>query len=459
MNPQLAPMPFSGAAARLDAMIPGRWHGRMRAAIGFTILFDGFDALMLSLALPAIAPQWNLSAEAIGAIISATFIGQAVGAIFFGQVAERFGRLPAIRASIIVFSLASLASAAAGNYGQLVLFRFIGGIGLGGEIPVASTYVTEFAPARSRGRFFMLFLMAFSVGQLIASLAGAALIPRLGWRVLMVLGAAPLLLLPILGKYCPESPRWLASKGRLAEADAIIDKIGGGTLPLSAFGTGSAMVANPEAAAPSGLLGSLFRRRTLTIWSVWFLVYAVAYGLQGWLPTLYKVAYGLTVQGALNLTIGGTLVIFGANLICAFTLDLVERRTWFCAALGLSTILLSISVLYGAKTMTGLVLTLWPAMGAIATVTTSLYLYTAEIYPTALRTQGIAWANFWLRSSAIVAPMLVALAVRHAGLAGAFGFGAVCSGLALIACLVGGIAQSRGRPLDALEEASPGEAV
>lgn len=223
---------------------------------------------------------------------------------------------------------------------------------------------------------------------------------------MMVVGAVPVFFIPMIRKYCPESPRWLISKGRFAEAENIVDGIAGEAStvlaqPVASTGAQTSLKTD-MAESGTSLLGRIYLRRTLTVWSIWFFTYAVAYGLQGWLPTLYRLSYGLSVQQALNATIGGTLIIFLANLLCAFTIDLVSRRVWFVVALGSATILLIVSSLMTAGNLFLLLLTIWPAMGAIATITTSLYLYTAEIYPTSLRPKAISVCSVWLRGAAIV---------------------------------------------------------
>src|SRR5215510_14326113 len=179
---------FAGeVAARIERLPVTSWQVRARIIIGTATFFDAFDALSIAYILPAIIPMWRLLPQDVGLLISAGFFGQLFGALFFGWIAERYGRMPALMGSIALYSTLSLACAFAQDYQTLLILRIVQGFGLGGEVPVAATYINELATARKRGRFVLLFELVFPCGILAAARALDRAQSRLaihvrGWR-------------------------------------------------------------------------------------------------------------------------------------------------------------------------------------------------------------------------------------------------------------------------------------
>src|SRR5579862_365622 len=219
------PLSEQSVAARLERLPYSNWHITVTVVLGVAIFFDSFDSLAIAYVLPVVIRAWHIAPEKIGGLISIANLGQAVGALTFGWAAERIGRVPVARLAIALFAVMSLACAFTQSYEQLFVCRFIEGIGLGGEIPVASTYISEILRAERRGGRFLAYQMIFPVGLLGAGIAGAVVVPRFGWQAMFLIGAVPAFVALFLQRFCPESPRWLASKGRLAEADAIVSDI------------------------------------------------------------------------------------------------------------------------------------------------------------------------------------------------------------------------------------------
>lgn len=284
------PLTEQTIAARLERLPYSRWHVRITVILGVAIFFDSFDSLAIAYVLPVIIRDWSIAPEKVGALLSIANFGQAVGAFAFGWIAERFGRVPAVRITIALYAVMSFACAFAQSYDQLFWFRFVEGIGLGGEIPVASSYISEILRAQRRGSSFLAYQMIFPVGLLGAALAGAAVVPSFGWRWMFIIGAVPALIALVLRHFCPESPRWLACKGRLREADEVVTHIErivsrNGAQPLPPLPQ-----INARPAASKTRLRELFAgryaRRTLLVWVVWASSYIISYGLQGWIPTL-----------------------------------------------------------------------------------------------------------------------------------------------------------------------------
>ena len=210
-------------------------------------------------------------------------MGQLIGAIAGGWLAERFGRRPVIVASILWFGLFSIACAFAWNYQSLLILRTFKGLGLGAEVPVAATYISELAKARGRGRFVLLFEMVFPVGILMAALLGRWIVPNLGWQYMFYVGGLPALLALFMMRQLPESPRWLASRGRMQDAAITLSEIESAVERA----TGKLLPPHQSLKAPawkkgadwSDLFKGIYLKRTLVLWLCWFATYLANYGL------------------------------------------------------------------------------------------------------------------------------------------------------------------------------------
>jgi putative MFS transporter len=420
-----AAMAAAMVAARLDRLPLSSWHIRVRLILGIATFFDAVDLLAISFALPALAGPWHLSPQQIGAIISAAFLGQLVGALAGGWSAEMFGRLRTVVIAVAIFGVMSLACAFAWDAQSLVAMRFIQGIGLGAEVPVATTYIIEMARSQGRGRFYILYELIFVFGLVAAALFGYAMVPHLGWQSLFYLGGLPALLALFLTRLLPESPRWLASKGRIAEADAIVSRIERDVAASGKVLPPPVPAAPPQ--APAGnrwleMLGPAYRRRTFGVWAMWFCCFSTTYGLTTWIPTLYKTVFNLPLSQALGY---GLIVqiagILGA-LLCAFNIDRIGRRAWFAGALlcGGATLLLLAAL--GATSAT--VLLVFVSLGSffMSSVAIGLNLYTAEIYPTRIRAFASSIGGAWQRVAAASGPIVVAYLLTGIGLNAVFAY-------------------------------------
>src|SRR5713101_8727678 len=225
MSDVTAPSAVDHIVARLERLPSSWWQIKARIIVGVATFFDAFDALAIASVLPVIVPLWKLTPPQTGLMISAGFLGQLLGALLFGWIAERYGRMTAMVWSIALFAVMSLVCALAWDYDSLLVLRTIQGIGLGGEVPVAAVFISELAKAQGRGRFVLLYELVFPIGLVAASLAGLWIVPHLGWQYMFVIGALPGLLALVLRRLIPESPRWLAVRGQLAEAEAAMAHI------------------------------------------------------------------------------------------------------------------------------------------------------------------------------------------------------------------------------------------
>jgi putative MFS transporter len=439
--------------ARIERLPASPWQVKIRIIIGVATFFDAFDALAIASVLPAIVPAWKLAPQQIGLLISAGFFGQLVGALLFGWVSERYGRVTAMIWSIAIFAIMSLVCAFAWNYESLLIFRTLQGVGLGGEVPVAATYISELTKAKGRGRFVLLYELVFPVGLVGASLIGLWVVPHLGWQYMFVLGAIPALLALFLQRLVPESPRWLAVQGRNEEAEASlsrmereVEKATGKPLPPPA----PVVATRLSRASWSDLFGGHYLRRTLVVWVIWFSSYLVNYGLAVWLPTLYRTVYRLPLETSLKYALITQAAGLIGTLACAFTIDRVGRRTWFAASFAGAAVALIALGLHGAGSAERVLGYITLAYFFVSTINLGVYLYTPELYPTRARALAVGTASAWLRLASMIGPTIVGMMLAS-GLESVFvSFGIVA---ALAAVITGVFAvETKGR---VLEEVSP----
>src|SRR3984957_15425002 len=289
-----APIDAAGNAvlvARIERLSVTRRLLLLRVIVGIATFFDAYTVLAIAFALPQLVVEWTLTAAEVGTIISAGYVGQLFGAVLFGSLAEKIGRLRTLFITITIFVSMDAACLFTWSGVSMIAFRFLQGVGTGGEVPVASAYISEFIGAEKRGRFFLLYEVIFPVGLMFAAMAGYFLVPLYGWKMMFVVGLVPSVLAIPRRWLMPESPRWLASKGRMMEANAVV-KI----LEASAIKRGLVLpepavrAVNLNAEAHSDwreLFKGIYLKRTLTIWGLWLCVYMINNGLITWLPTLY----------------------------------------------------------------------------------------------------------------------------------------------------------------------------
>jgi MFS transporter, putative metabolite:H+ symporter len=412
-------------AARLERLPFSSFHIKIRLILGIATFFDAVDLLAISFALPAIAGPWHLSPQEVGGIISSAFFGQLIGALFAGWAAEMFGRLRTVTLAVAIFSVMSVACAFAWDAQSLMAFRFIQGIGLGGEVPIATTYIIEFARREGRGRFYILYELVFSFGLVGAAVLGYWLVPIYGWQSLFYLGAIPAVLALFLLRLLPESPRWLASRGRVAEAEAIVSGIerdieaSGKALPPVR------VVAADQASQPSRrrwfeMLDPIYRRRTLGVWAMWFCCFSTIYGLNTWMPTLYRTNFNLPLSQSLGYGLIVQVCGIVGSILCAVSIDHVGRRLWFAGALlggGVSLLILAAT---GASTAVTLLVFVSLGSFFLSSVAIGLNLYTAEIYPTRIRAFASSVGGAWQRVAAASGPIVVAALMTRGGLSWVF---------------------------------------
>jgi putative MFS transporter len=409
--------------SRMEQVPFSKWHANARIVMGSATFFDAFNALSLAFALPTLVRLWHISPKQIGFLISASYVGQLAGALVFSALAEKVGRIRGTTAAIAIMSVMSFGCAVAGNFPALFAYRFVQGIGVGGEMPVAATYINELSRAHGRGRFFLLYEMIFPVGLMATGQIGAWLVPAYGWNSIFLLGGIPGLLITFLVARLPESPRWLISKGRIREAEAIVEKIEASTdrrVPVVATSRTASAASLMQRGSWSELLSKLYRGRTLIVWALWASAFFVANGLNNWMPSLYNTVYHLSLRQSLRAASMTNVAQVAILLVCAFSIDRIGRRNWTVAAFILGGGVLALLGMIGAQNVMGVMILATLGYGLIGSVNAVLYLYTPEIYPTRMRAIGTGLATSWLRIASAAGPALVGFMVDARGIHSVF---------------------------------------
>lgn len=392
--------------ARLDRLPFNAAHRKLLVASGIGWAFDAMDVGLVSFVVAAIAadPHFNLNATEKSWVLSIGFVGMAIGAALGGCFADRVGRKTVFTATLVIFGLANAGMACSWTLTALLIARFIIGLGLGAELPVASTLVSEFSPTRHRGRMTVLLESFWAVGWIIAAAIGAFVIPNTGdwgWRWALLIGALPLLYAVVTRAHIPESVRFLESKGREDEAEQAVRYF--------EQASGVAPVASPKAEPLPAirtreLFGHQYLARTVAIWLTWFFVNFSYYGAFTWMPSLLADQFG-----SLTSSFGYTLIISLAQLpgyfLAAWLVEIWGRRRTLSVFLAVSAVAaFAFSQAGSVAAVIGFGMLLSASnLGAWGV----LYAVTPEIYPTRLRGAASGAAAAVGRVAAIIAPLLV----------------------------------------------------
>lgn len=436
-------------ASRLDALPFARPHLRVLTGSGLGWALDAMDVGLISFIIAVLAQQWQLTPGETGWIASIGFVGMAIGASVGGLLADRLGRRQVFAITLLIYGLATGASALVGGIAMLLVLRFFVGLGLGAELPVASTYVSEFAPAAIRGRVIVVLEAFWAVGWTASALIGYFVIPASadGWRWAFALGAIPAAYALVVRWGLPESPRWLASRGRLAEAERIVSTFETAADLRRTRAPQADAAVRPVAVSAAQRVGALwsaeFRTRTLCIWLVWFCVNFAYYGAFIWIPSiLVQAGYDLVRSFGFTLLI--TLAQLPGYAVAAWLIEVWGRRATlsvFLAGSAVSAVLFGTASTEGAIIATGMALSFFN-LGAWG----ALYAVTPELYPTSLRATGSGWAAGVGRLASIIAPLLVPVLLATGGAPLAFTTFAAFFVVATVAAW--GLADLRGRALD-----------
>ncbi|MCI2237507.1 MFS transporter [Paenibacillus sp. TRM 82003] len=408
------------AAERLDDLPFTRRHRRLLVGSGIGWALDAFDVGLVAYVLLALRVQWELGDAERSWIASIGFAGMAVGASLGGLLADRIGRRQVFALTLLVYGIASGASALSWSLGALLVFRFLVGLGLGAELPVASTLVSEFAPRRIRGRVVVMLEAFWAVGWTAAALVGFLLVPASddGWRWALVLGAVPALYAIVVRRGLPESVRFLMSKGRHAEAEQVVRQFEESAgVRYSPGPLAQEAPAGAVAAAAPGVWSRGLRRRTTGLWLVWFFVNFSYYGAFTWIPSLLF-EDGFTVVRSLEFTLIITLGQLPGYAVSAWLVEAWGRRrtlSVFLVGSAAAALLYSAADSDPAILTAGILLSFFN-LGAWG----ALYALTPEVYPTLVRGRGAGSAAGFGRIASILAPLSVPPLLGAGGTAAVF---------------------------------------
>lgn len=398
---------MSNIANRIDRLPSTPLMKKVLLLTGIGWTFDAMDQGMVSGVMAAISVDWSLSTSQLGLLGSAGMLGMALGAALSGMAADRWGRRFVIMWTLIIYGVASGLSGFAVNYTMLLILRFLTGFGLGGELPAAATLVSEFSPARIRGRNVIILESFWAWGWILAALVAYLLIPVYGWRTAFWVGALPALFAAYLRKAVPESPRFLESAGKNEEAETLVRK-----MEVQA-GITSVYAADNMAVFKHGKTGSIpfaelwskkYIRTTLVLWIIWFGINFGYYGFVLWTPTLLM-GKGFALVKSFEFTLIMCLAQLPGYFSAAYLVEKIGRKPVLALYfLGTATAAwlfghgesVNEVILYGC-------LLYFFSLGTWGCV----YAYTPEMYPTIARATGVGWASAFGRVGAFIAPFIV----------------------------------------------------
>lgn len=435
---------------RLEALPVGRFHYKLLLVTGLGWLFDSMDTGLIAFILPVLAKEWGLAPGQMGLIGSIGLIGMALGAVISGTVADRIGRKKVFTITVLLYSIASAFCALSWNYQSLLVFRFLVGFGLGGELPVAATLVSEYAPSRVRGRFIVLLESFWGLGWIAAACIAYFFIPVYGWRMAFLIGALPALYVCLIRLHMPESVRYLLTRGRVDEARQIVLSLEKQLHVPSALFTGETEPVPVVAKASfRELWKKPFMSRTIMIWLVWFGINFSYYGIFMWLPSLVF-QQGFTVVKTFEYVLIMTLAQLPGYYCAAWLVDKIGRKYTLSAFLLFS----GVASYFFGHASTAATLMMWGSVMSFFNLGAwgVLYTYTPEQYPTAIRALGSGWAAGFGRFGGMAAPMMVgALLARSFGFASVFYmFALVFAAVAVIVLSLG--VESKQKDLESLSD-------
>jgi MFS transporter, putative metabolite:H+ symporter len=404
---------------RIENLTVNRFHYILLFSAGLGWMFDSMDTGIISFVLPVLMKTWGLTPEQVGNIGSIGLVGMALGAILSGMIADVIGRKKVFALTLVVYSLATGLCGIAWSYPSLLFFRFLVGFGLGGQLPVAVTLVSEFTPAKHRGKFLVLLESFWAFGWLLAAIISYLIIPQYGWHIAFFIGAIPALYVFYLWKRIPESPRYLEEKGRVQEAEAVYLLVAGESGEAKPPLDKAVMthLKSEEDRGPrnpsknsvtrvrlSELFSRAFLRRTVFLWLLWFGIVYSYYGIFTWLPSILALK-GFSLTKSFSYVIIMTLAQIPGYFSAAYFVDRIGRKPTMAIYVFGTAIC---AYFFGQGNSAAMILTMGSLMsffnlGAWGII----YTYTPELYPTRVRATGSGWAAGFGRIGGILAPIVV----------------------------------------------------
>ncbi|MFN8603549.1 MAG: MFS transporter [Candidatus Binatia bacterium] len=414
-GPGGAPRP--SIAARVERLPLVRFHYRFIALISLGAFFDFFDIFMMAYIGAALQASGFLGLEQFSVLIAAGFLGMFAGTVVFGIGSDRFGRRTSFVLMLLVYSAFTLAGAFSPDATWLIVTRALAGVGIGAELVVIDTYVTEIVPGAYRGRFVAITQLVGFCAIPVAALLSRVLLPTHegldGWRWILVIGALGGVFAWWIRRGVPESPRWLESVGRTDEAERVMAEIErqveadhGGPLPAP----GALRVERAERVPVRELFGPAYRSRTIMLLVFHLLQTVGIYGFANWAPT-FLLRQGESLGSSLEYSFLIALVSPVGPLLGVLTAERFERKR---SIVVLSTLMAVTGLAFPfARSAVAIV-----AIGALFTIfsywfSSAFHAYQAELFPTRARATGVGFTYSMSRLSAVFSTLIIgALLVR-----------------------------------------------
>jgi MFS transporter, putative metabolite:H+ symporter len=395
------------AGARLDRLPVSSFHYRIFWLVGAGMFFDGYDLYVAGGVLASVLQTKFSTVPQNLQFISLTFVGMTLGALITGFVGDKFGRRFTYQINLLIFGLASLAAAFAQDMTQLIICRFVQGLGLGAEIVVGYSTLTEFVPPRTRGRWLSMMAFLVVAGFPATALLGYLIIPAWGWRPMFVIAAIGSLIVWYLRKNLPESPRWLEAQGRTDEAEALMQLIekeatGGKPLPSVVVPAPVPLIAMTDLFKPP-----LLQRLFVGCW-VLITINTLIFGFVLFLPQFF-LRQGLTIANSLAYTLVLSVGSLVGCAVGAYLSDAIGRR-W--SIIGASVVTIVAGFIYArfhAGDDPAIVLSVGFVLIVAIYVQTALLfgVYTPELFPTEIRLRANGICNTFGRGATVVSPFIV----------------------------------------------------
>jgi putative MFS transporter len=436
----------TSVAARLDRIPPFRLHRRMGIAVGFACFFDLYDIFLGGVLAAVLAEQWNLGTGGKALVISSGFAGMFFGAIILGTLADYLGRRRMFLLNLMIYSGFTLAAAFSPSLAWLAIFRFCAGIGLGAELTLADSYMSEILPRQVRGRYIAWAYTLGFMGVPLAAFIGGRFVAGEdllidGWRWLLVVGSLGAVIVFFMRRSLPESPRWHEIRGEHEIADretTAIEDAARADLGLRELPEPERDVQVTESTGQTTLREIFtppYRRRSVMLWIFQFLQTVGYYGF-GTLAPLVLAEKGFAIVE----TLGYTAVIFlGYPLGSALSIPLMERFERKHLIVGSALTMAAFGLLFGFATASWLIM----AAGFVVTCASNVFsngfhVYQAEIFPTRMRATAVGTAYALSRLSGAILPFISVAVLDDLGATAVFvGSAAILAILSLDVGLLG----------------------
>lgn len=368
------------------------------------IFIEGYDLVIYGVVLPTLmdSSQWGLSPTQAGAMGSYALLGMFIGSSIGGILSDKYGRKLVLIVSLTLLSIMMILTALANSPELFGVFRFIAGLGIGGIVPAASALTTEYSPAKYRSLVYVLMYTGFAFGGVAAAISGMLFIDSMGWRFLFLLGAAPIVLVPLIMKYLPESIKFLQATNQRTKAQKIIEK----------YQLSNVMIDEEKAEGNSSSLVSIFSKNNFVPTVIFSLVYIMAflliYGMNTWLPKIMQQA-GYPMSSSLVFLLIFNLSAVVGGIIAGAAADHLQPKkvisfTFFLAALSIAllSIKFNITIMY-----------LLIAVAGFGTTGTTFVLasYVMKQYSSQNRATAIGVTSAIGRLGAVVGPILVGIVI------------------------------------------------